>query len=102
MQANMFKIKISSPSSSTGVVSVIGRRIVPGEIPAKPSLELWRDFIVSVKREIDFYQLIKNLKANQDLDPRVVKDLFPKVYYDSGKDVGDRVHSLRVSLVINQ
>ena len=81
MQSNMFKIRISRGAAGD-VISIIGKRIVPEELPEKPSPEVWRDFVVSVKQEIAFYQMLLELEEAND-----VKGLFPKVYYSAGKDV---------------
>ena len=37
------------------VKSLIAKRVIPSELPAKASLEIWQDFLDSVKREVDFY-----------------------------------------------
>lgn len=89
MQANMFKIQITT-AGSNGPLSLIGKRIVPGEIPGKPSQEVWVDFLASVRREILFYQLVKDLtpsSSTHELKCQEVKSLFPKIYYSSGKEV---------------
>ena len=85
----MFKLRISRMDENAAPISVIGKRIVPEEIPAKSSSEVWRDFLISVKREINFYKMLKDLDG-RDSDGKAaqeVQGLFPKVFYSSGKEV---------------
>ena len=72
MQANIYKIILRDIEKKE--VSLIAKRVVPAELPAKASLEIWQDFLDSVKREVDFY----NTKASK------IPHLFPKVYYSHG------------------
>ena len=72
MQANIYKIILRDIEKKE--VSLIAKRVVPAELPAKASLEIWHDFLDSVKREVDFY----NTKASK------IPHLFPKVYYSHG------------------
>ena len=73
MQANIFKIVLTSACGSSR--SIIGKRMVPSELPAKANLTIWKDFLESAKREVEFYQNLKNTK---------IQHLFPKVYYSNG------------------
>ena len=52
----------------------MAKRVVPKELPSKANLQLWEDFLASVRREVNFY------KDMSKLNP----ELFPKVYYSSG------------------
>ena len=54
MQANMFIIDCINEEGD--VKSVMVKRIVPEELPEKPSLEIWQGFVKSVRCEIDFYK----------------------------------------------
>ena len=76
MQANMFIIECSNEENQ--VKNVIVKRIVPKELPNKPSLEVWQGFVRSVRTEMDFYQDLAR-QENQSL-----VDLFPRIYYSSG------------------
>ena len=64
-------------SSSDGLSTkrVIVKRIVPKELPSKPSLEVWKEFVASVKREVDFYKELEK-EENKDL-----RSLFPECYH---------------------
>ena len=53
---------------------MIGKRVVPSELPAKANLTIWKDFLDSAEREVKFYQ---NLKPS-------IQNLFPKVFYSDG------------------
>ena len=72
MQANIFKIILKNSTGSS--YNVIGKRIVPSELPSKANNIIWKDFLNSAQREIEFYQ---NLKPN-------IQKLFPKVFYSAG------------------
>lgn len=72
MQANIFKIHLKDGLGN--VKSVIGKRVVPNELPAKANLDLWQDFLQSVERETLFY------KNKSRMNP----SLFPEVYYSNG------------------
>ena len=85
MQANMFKIEItcfvhntSSTISKDNEIkppqSVIAKRIVPSELPPKEDKEKLKQFIASVRREIDFY---KNMMLPMN---KPINSLFPTVY----------------------
>ena len=58
MQANMFIISCKNRNGEQKDVMV--KRIVPSELPEKPSLEIWQGFIVSVRTEIEFYNIINS------------------------------------------
>lgn len=76
MQANMFTINVTNKEGNSK--NVIVKRIVPKELPEKPSLEIWRGFIVSVRTEMEFYQeLLEQEHFN-------IRDLFPMVYLSMG------------------
>ena len=53
---------------------MIGKRVVPNELPAKANLTIWKESLDSNQREIEFYQ---NLKSD-------IQHLFPKVFYSDG------------------
>ena len=76
MQANMFSIDVFDKDSKCR--SVIVKRIIPKELPDKPSLEIWQGFIASVRTEMEFYQELLQ-KENAD-----IRDLIPKVYLSMG------------------
>ena len=76
MQANMFSINVFDNDSKCR--SVIVKRIIPKELPDKPSLEIWQGFIASVRTEMEFYQ---ELLQEKNVD---IRDLFPKVYLSMG------------------
>ena len=84
MQANMFNIQCTT--SAGDEKTVIVKRIVPKELPEKPTLEIWQAFVQSVRCEIDFYQEL----LLQDNEP--IRDLFPKIYLSLGTP-----HSLDLS-----
>ena len=76
MQANMFIVSCTNKSGDNK--EVIVKRIVPKELPEKPSLEIWQGFITSVRTEIDFYQEL--------LEPenKSIRHLFPTIFRSSG------------------
>ena len=76
MQANMFNIQVKNKEGESK--NVVVKRIVPMELPEKPSLEVWRGFIVSVRTEMEFYQELSKPKNEN------IRDLFPSVYFSSG------------------
>ena len=73
MQANIYKIVLSNNAGDKHL-SLIAKRVVPSELPSKASMELWQDFLDSVKREVDFY----NTKTAK------IPQLFPQIYYSHG------------------
>ena len=76
MQANMFIVSCTNKSGDKK--EVIVKRIVPKELPEKPSLEIWQGFVTSVRTEIDFYQEL--------LEPenKSIRQLFPTIFKSSG------------------
>ena len=72
MQANIYKIILSN--SENKCLTIIAKRVVPKELPSKANIQLWQDFLKSVRREVDFYNNISKLTP----------ELFPSVYYSSG------------------
>ena len=54
------------------------KRMVPKELPEKPSLEIWRGFITSVRTEIDFYKELLE-RENEE-----IRKLFPRIYTSLG------------------
>ena len=85
MQANMFKIeitclvddasnKISNDQEIQSTQSIIAKRIVPSELPPKEDEGKLKQFIFSVRREIEFYKNMM-LPTNKPLN-----SLFPNVY----------------------
>ncbi len=73
MQANIFKIVLKN-TETTEEFRVVGKRVVPSELPAKANIELWQDFLDSVQREVDFYR-------EKSCDN---PELFPQVFYSDG------------------
>ena len=76
MQANMFTVSCVNKDDISR--NIIVKRIVPKELPEKPSLEIWRGFITSVRTEIDFY---KELLEGEN-EP--IRKLFPQIYTSLG------------------
>ena len=76
MQANMFSIECVNKENETR--SVIVKRIIPRELPSKPSLEIWQGFVWSVRTEMSFYQDLLR-PENQGL-----RELFPRIFHSSG------------------
>ena len=72
MQANIYKIILTNDKNENLII--VAKRVVPKELPSKANLQLWQDFLKSVRREVDFYN--KMSKSNPEL--------FPTVYYSSG------------------
>jgi len=81
MQANMFCLEVEGRQGETDrtqTKSFLVKRIVPKELPPKASEEIWREFVKSIRTEIEFYaNLLKPDNAN-------IRNLFPKVYYSAG------------------
>ena len=76
MQANMFTVTCVNKDDISR--NIIVKRIVPKELPKKPSLEIWRGFITSVRTEIDFY------KELLETENEPIRELFPKIYTSLG------------------
>lgn len=76
MQANMFIIECFNKERE--VRNVMVKRIIPKELPNKPSLEIWKGFVWSVRTEMDFYKDLAR-PENESL-----RDLFPKIYHSTG------------------
>ena len=72
MQANIYKIILTNEKNEN--LTIVAKRVVPKELPSKANLQLWQDFLKSVRREVDFYN--KMSKSNPEL--------FPTVYYSAG------------------
>jgi len=94
MQANMFIILTVNNDSTT--TKYMAKRIVPKELPEKASEEIWREFVLSVRTEIDFYKELM-LPANKE-----IRCLFPKVYYSDGtpKDLDDNPQETSFILIM--
>merc|ERR1711983_489025 len=89
MQANIYKILLKS-NNGEQVKSLIAKRVIPSELPAKASLEIWQDFLDSVKREVDFY----NTKISK------IPQLFPQIFYSHGfQDSKDLMKSFYLILM---
>ena len=89
MQANIYKILLRS-NDCEQAKSLIAKRVIPSELPAKASLEIWQDFLDSVKREVDFY----NTKISK------IPQLFPQIYYSHGfQDSKDLMKSFYLILM---
>ena len=76
MQANMFTVTCVNKDNISR--NVIVKRIVPTELPEKPSLDIWRGFITSVRTEIDFYKELLE-RENEE-----IRKLFPRIYTSLG------------------
>eukprot|EP00092_Neocalanus_flemingeri_P017175 GFUD01018576.1.p1 GENE.GFUD01018576.1~~GFUD01018576.1.p1 ORF type:complete len:401 (-),score=128.47 GFUD01018576.1:46-1248(-) len=76
MQANMFSIQVKNKEGESR--NVVVKRIVPMELPEKPSQEVWRGFIVSVRTEMEFYQQLNKPEHEN------IRKLFPSVYFSAG------------------
>jgi len=82
MQANMYTIKMTSKTVSEATQEnetkqIIAKRIVPSELPSKGDNDKLKQFIGSVRREIEFYKTLM-LPQNQ-----AIHHVFPRVYYSS-------------------
>jgi len=76
MQANMFSI---IASNKDGIKKrVIVKRIIPKELPEKPTTEIWKGFVESVRTEMEFYQELLLPEHSE------IRDLFPEVFFSSG------------------
>ena len=76
MQANMFTVTCVNKDDISR--NIIVKRIVPTELPEKPSLDIWRGFITSVRTEIDFYKEL----LERENEP--IRKLFPRIYTSLG------------------
>jgi len=76
MQANMFAIKMEDKDKE--VRNVIVKRIVPAELPEKPSDIAWASFLRSVRAEMEYYRSL----LQPENEP--IRCLFPQVYHSSG------------------
>ena len=76
MQANMFIIECVNKEEEMRRVMV--KRIIPRELPSKPSLEIWQGFVWSVRTEMSFYQDLLR-PENEGL-----RELFPRIFHSSG------------------
>ena len=82
MQANMYTIKMTSKNISVTTQEnetkqIIAKRVVPSELPSKGDNDKLKQFIASVRREIEFYKTLM-LPQNQ-----AIHHVFPRVYYSS-------------------
>ena len=80
MQANMFSIVLKDETGES-TFDLVGKRIVPKEMPAKKDLTVWKAFIDSVQTEVGFYR-----DLSQEESPEI-KSLFPQVFYCGGTDI---------------
>ena len=76
MQANMFTVECVNKEEERR--SVMVKRIIPRELPSKPSLEIWQGFVWSVRTEMSFYQDLLR-PENEGL-----RELFPRIFHSSG------------------
>mgnify|MGYP001173856285 FL=1 len=74
--ANIFSVTCVNKDNISR--NVIVKRIVPTELPEKPSLDIWRGFITSVRTEIDFYKELLE-RENEE-----IRKLFPRIYTSLG------------------
>ena len=56
MQANMFCLAVKTAGHKEE--TFVCKRIAPIELPDKKDLGIWRQFLASVRREIEFYQVL--------------------------------------------
>ena len=78
-QANMFKLVLQSEDGEARTVMV--KRVVPKELPAKTGPHIWEEFIASVRTEMQFYA---ELREEQNAD---IRHLFPTVHHSCGTPV---------------
>jgi len=84
MQANMFKIVVKNTEGKS--TNFVCKRIAPKELPDKKDPEIWKQFLRSVRREIQFYQMLKiDLASASDGDDGVSR-LFPRVLHCSSTE----------------
>lgn len=79
MQANIFTV-ILSTSDRKSSVSLVCKRVVPKELPDKANVQMWKSFVHSVQREVEFY---RHLMREGDQ----MQSLFPRCYFSEGKEV---------------
>ena len=78
MQANMFQVVLTDAKCNER--KLIGKRVVPMELPPKANLTMWKQFVASVERELHFYDDLQHEDAP-------TKTLFPRCYYTGQIDV---------------
>ena len=61
------------------------KRIAPKELPDKKNPEIWKQFLRSVRREIQFYQMLETEASASDGDDGVSR-LFPRVLHCSATE----------------
>jgi len=71
MQAIIFTIRLKTKDDQC--LSLIGKRVIPSELPPKANMQMWVSFAESVRREIDFYGLIEKEEK--------IKHLYPRCYF---------------------
>ncbi|XP_059078445.1 uncharacterized protein LOC131876920 [Tigriopus californicus] len=84
MQANMFSIQLEGldDQGQSQRRHLIAKRIVPGELPPKSNMVMWKQFVESVQREIDFYKELLGLENADE-----IRALFPRIYYSDGSKI---------------
>lgn len=90
MQANMFSIHLEGFDENEQPQSkrLMAKRIVPGELPPKSNMDMWKQFVESVQREIDFYKQLLSLENADE-----IRSLFPMIYYSDGRKIEYDFHS---------
>jgi len=78
MQANMFGLEMESSAGERR--KLVCKRIVPAELPEKKNLQVWKTFLQSVRREMNFYKMIESPEYES------VRRLFPGVLHQSSTD----------------
>ena len=80
----MFKIVVKNTEGKS--TNFVCKRIAPKELPDKKDPEIWKQFLRSVRREIQFYQMLKiDLASASDGDDGVSR-LFPRVLHCSSTE----------------
>ena len=77
MQANMFTLVLTGGEAGQ-TKRLVCKRIVPAELPDKKDVKVWQQFLRTVRKEINFYQLLENHPS--------LKCLFPKVLFHASTD----------------
>ena len=80
----MFKIVVTNTEGKS--TNFVCKRIAPKELPDKKDPEIWKQFLRSVRREIQFYQMLKIDPASASDGDDGVSRLFPRVLHCSSTE----------------
>ena len=75
----MFKLVLQSEDGEARTVMV--KRVVPKELPAKTGSHIWEEFIASVRTEMQFYAELREERNTG------IRHLFPTVHHSCGTPV---------------